>query len=246
MHFNLADWAMRLLDTEQYGFDRAATLQHFGYEIPPNSLHRIMVKCKCGKLSKATAGNFYCKNVSKNYQHHCFKCGAAKKEHHYSDWECRCKLLLNYDKEATYSQFGYEYPIKGDSLVCVKCRDCNLVFHRPIAELCRKRNAHIAYRCKRCMSKAEFGLRQEKMYKNLREFWGKEENREWASILAKSQGERRSKNMKALNQDPTFQALRTTGYNESVSMFYMGSKGEQSLHDYITSLGFTASEASPT
>ena len=227
------EWSERLRDAEQYGYDRATTESQFG--LPSDSRHKIVINCRCGKTATLTAGNFYWKQISLQKPYTCAHCGALKREAdaYTIDWVERCSKLPGYDVEKTKERFGYEYPSRSTDLVCVMCvcEGCTEVSEQPVLEFTRKETT---YRCKRCMSKAEFPKRQAAMHKNLKEFWGKEENREWASRTALSQHDRRSANMTKLNQSAEFQEKRVEGYNNSP--FKADSKGEVEIREFVMSI----------
>ena len=128
------------------------------------------------------------------------------------DWLARCFELPTYSCDATLQKYGYSYPKHSSDLVCCHCSVCNTLVCKPISEFWRHR--HIDYVCKVCSARKQFSKRKEAMFKARDEFWVKDENKKWASELAKAQ-EHRKTVMEQNNQNPEFQEKRKSGYIKS-------------------------------
>jgi len=186
------------------------TLERFGYLYPTRPKEKIALNCAiCLKEGQSTVNDFL-NRIKKKGQYLCQSCGARMREEkaYAIDWKYRCSLIEGYDATVTDETYGYEYPHRSGDTVCVKC-GCGSISHQPITEFLRKKER---YRCKICMSKQEFSLRQEAMFKARDIYWDDDVNKQKASETAKTQPHR-SEGMKRLNKDHDFLEKRRKGYD---------------------------------
>jgi len=189
---------------ETYNAQR--TLERFGYLYPTRPKEKVSLNCaNCKKEGQLTVNGF----LSKKKTYLCRSCGALQREavRYNINWEERCKTIEGYDSVKTEDMYGYKYPQRSNDLVCVRC-ECQIESHQPIIEFWRRKKR---YQCKICISKQEFSKRKENMFAARDKFWSKDENRKWASDLAKTQ-EHRKTVMEKNNQNLDFQKKRRAGY----------------------------------
>jgi hypothetical protein len=181
-------------------FNSQRTFERYGYHYPARAKDKISLSCLCGREGQLSVNDFFTR-IKKKGEYTCASCGALAREYTI-DWKTRLSGVDEYAKETTIETFGYEYPKRSTDLVCRRC-SCGKIVKQEAGEFWRYCNKD--YKCKLCAAKDGFTLRKEKMFQARDEFWSKDENRQWASDLAKSREQH-------IIRNEAFEKARKKGY----------------------------------
>lgn len=200
------DYSPRLETQPSYNPQR--TLERFGYEYPTKPKEKVSLNCiGCNVEGQLTVNDFLTRLKRKGV-YRCRACGALEreKEKYTIDWKDRCDQIVGYNVQDTREHYGYDYPSRSTDKVSVCC-NCGTDSHQEVSEFWRKFKKGERYTCKPCMAKQEFSKRQDAMFKARDEFWSKEENKQRASEVARSQPHR-AEVMRLNNSNEEFRARR--------------------------------------
>lgn len=186
----MALWNERLPYLVSYS--KELTIERFGE--PLLSTDRVILTCcDCGCTGEATVATATTYFFNRPYR--CRSCGCKKRKT--VDWEARLKGL-GFLPEKTLSRYGYEYPEKSCQNIVLTCSVCNVDIESSVEGYWRRRAREI--KCKTCTARENIAKGCGKGSEALKEFWSKEENRQWMSNLSKAQPHRRE-NVRKLNSD---------------------------------------------